>query len=238
MYNQIENSYGEDLSHRIPSYLLLAKKWQDEDLIWPFSDLDFRVLLKNLPASWIELNEHIYDTHRTHVRSHPLNQRILEHPPGFIFLAREIEGGWGPAADIATWSLCHGPQKILHSFQMMSQATPWSPEDADYYYSLLRARLGVYDLANDSDDNIVGNRAYYALHCICWHYFMPVWFASAALTQRARLRGKTFALRQGCLHNDLCRHVLSIVQKNYVFSSQLMFRLSQAKGSPGLPETA
>lgn len=214
-YHEVERRYGCALQRSVPEYLLLTKKWQDEDLVWPHSDVDLRVVLAHQPRCWLALNETIAAVHRSEVADDPVLRRVLEHPPGFVFLAHELDYGLLRPAEIATWSSSHGETKHLDSWKAKHAALAWTDDDEDFYWDLLVARTGGrYRLANDAADNVSLEADRYPLHCVFWHYFAPCHFAASALGTRSRPQGKTATLSEGEM-GSLAANVLAAARKRY-----------------------
>jgi hypothetical protein len=213
-YRPVELAYGAGLSRAVPQFLLLAKKWQDEDIIWPHSDLDFRVVLDEHPSDWLAFNESLADLHRELVSSDQSLRRVLEHPPGFVFVRSELERLLVRPAEIAAWSISHGSAEHLERWTSQHAEIEWSADDDEFYASILRARTaGCYQLAADALDNVVLDRRQYLHHCVMWHYYAPCLFATTALGSRDRPPGKTFALRAA--KTTLAALILASAQAGY-----------------------
>jgi hypothetical protein len=176
--------------------VIVTKKWQDVDLVWPHSDVDLRIILDGPPSDWIQFNGTLAQIQRELVTGAPVLRRILEHPPGWIFLRRELEAGLVPAAEVATWSHCFGDADAVQRWLAAARSRPWSEEDERFYAAIIGARIGGrYRLETDAADNVVCEAERYEAHCISWHYVAPVVFAAASLGCRCRLAGKFAALR-------------------------------------------
>lgn len=194
-YRAIEERYGHLLAARLDTVAVVTKKWQDADLIWPHSDIDLRIILNEPPADWISFNEHLAQLQRDLVASDPVLRRVLEHPPGWVFLRSEVDAGLVPAAEMATWSHCFGEPTTVDRWKAHAAAQPWSGEDERFYRGIIAARVGgAYRLEADSADNVVLESERYGAHCVAWHYLAPVAFATRCLHERRRLSGKTEAL--------------------------------------------
>lgn len=174
---------------------MVTKKWQDNDLVWPHSDIDLRIIVDEPPADWISFNEQLAQLQRELVTADPILRRVLEHPPGWVFLRREVDAGLVPAAEMATLSHSFGDHAAVDQWRKEALARPWSAEDDRFYRGIIAARAdGAYRLEADSADNVVLDADRYAAHCVSWHYLAPVVFASASLHACRRLSGKTEAL--------------------------------------------
>ena len=213
-HSATEQAYGEELGDSLAQFALLAKKWQDEDIIWPHSDLDLRVVLWEAPPDWLRFNEALAEAHRSQVGRDPLMRRVLEHPPGFVFLARELDQQLVRPAEISTWSISHGPTLRLECWRDLHANLPWTVDDEEFYWSLLSARTaGRYSLASDSTDNVTRHRSEYLYHCVMWHYFAPCHVATHALATRIRATGK--ASTMSLTGHGLARDVLAAAKSGY-----------------------
>ncbi|NUR00213.1 MAG: hypothetical protein HOY79_27890 [Streptomyces sp.] len=196
-YAQLGLVYAEQLAAQGVTASMLTHKWQTDDLIAPHSDIDIRVILGQAPDSWWEWNERLATAHHQAVLLDPAYSRLLEHPPGFAFIADEIDRNQVSPAEISTWNLVTGDATPLRQWQSRARVMPWSIADERFYRGILDARIGGrYQLDKDSTDNVHHNLDGYRRHCIAWHYVAPCWFASAALATRTRCPGKTAALDQ------------------------------------------
>jgi hypothetical protein len=194
-YPAIEARYGSLVAARLGIPVVVVKKWQNTDLVWPHSDIDLRIILGEPPADWISLNEQLAQLQRELVTGDPVLRRVLEHPPGWVFLRHEVDAGFVPAAEVVTWSPSFGEAATVDHWRSDALARPWSAEDERFYRGIIAARAdGAYRLEADSADNVVLHAEQYGAHCVSWHYLAPVVFATASLRTRHRLSGKTEAL--------------------------------------------
>ncbi|MCT2589833.1 hypothetical protein LHJ74_07880 [Streptomyces sp. N2-109] len=196
-YAALGARYGSALDARGIGATVLTHKWQPTDLLAPHSDLDVRVLLRDVPEDWQEWNHRLATAHRGEVRRDATHRRLLEHPPGFAFTLPEAERQLISPPELATWSLVRGNARDFQRWKSHAQMAPWSRVDERFYRGILHARLGGrYQLAADSTDNVSEDVPGYRRHCVAWHYLAPCWFAAAALATRTRCPGKTAALTQ------------------------------------------
>jgi hypothetical protein len=195
-YPVIEERYGQLLASRLGIAVVVTKKWQNTDLVWPHSDIDLRIIVDEPPADWISFNEQLAQLQRELVTADPILRRVLEHPPGWVFLRREVDAGLVPAAEVATWSHSFGDHAAVDQWRKQALARPWGIEDDRFYRGIIAARAdGAYRLEADSADNVVLDAERYGAHCVSWHYLAPVVFAAASLQTLRRLSGKTEALQ-------------------------------------------
>jgi hypothetical protein len=195
-YAELGAAYQRVLAERHAAPVVLAKKWQPADLVWPHSDIDLRVVVTDPPADWLSFNDTMATVHRELVAADATHRRLLEHPTGWVYLQAEVDQQLVPPAELVTWSACHpGDQAALAAWTEHAELTPWSAADERFYHGILASRVdGAYRLELDSADNVVLDRAAYPAHCVVWHYLAPVVFAAASLRSRHRYRGKTDAL--------------------------------------------
>lgn len=194
-YPAVEERYGRLVTARLDTPVVVTKKWQDTDLVWPHSDLDLRIVLDTPPPNWINLNEQLAQIQRELVRGDPVLRRVLEHPPGWVFLRCEVDAGLVPAAEVATWSHSFGDPTAVDQWRVDALLRPWSAEDERFYRGIIAARAnGAYRLDADSADNVVLDVERYGAHCVAWHYLAPTVFALTSLHTRRRHSGKTEAL--------------------------------------------
>jgi hypothetical protein len=195
-YIALGSEYGRAVEQRLGMSVVVTKKWQNADLVWPHSDIDLRIVVDQIPGDWLQFNEHLAAVQRELVEVDPVRRRLLEHPPGWVFLRGEVDAGFVPAAELATWSICHGDPDTVARWQEQAVARPWTAEDERFYSGILAGRLdGAYHLEADSADNVLLEPESYAAHCVSWHYLAPVVFATASLLRHYRHVGKTDALR-------------------------------------------
>ena len=214
-YRHVQAAYNTALRRAFGAAVTTTRKWQDEDLRWPHSDLDLRVLLGQPPDDWIEFNDALAQAHRALVAATPLRRRVLEHPPGWIYFRDELARSLVPAAELVTWSATSDADvEAVAGWRSATTARPWSVEDMRFYSAILRSRVnGRYRLAADSAANIVIERDRYGPHCVLWHFLAPVVFACTALSTRTRPPGKTAAM---AAHPDLAvRKMLRRSQAGY-----------------------
>ncbi|MFD8967112.1 hypothetical protein ACFV0C_19325 [Streptomyces sp. NPDC059568] len=197
LYAALGDLYGDELDAQGVGAAMLTHKWQPADLLAPHSDLDVRVLLREVPADWQEWNHRLAAAHRAAVRRDVSHRRLLEHPPGFAFTLSEADRRLISPPELATWSLVRGSARDFQRWKSRAQMAPWSGVDERFYRGILDARLGGrYRPAADSTDNVIEDIPGYRRHCVAWHYLAPCWFAAAALATRTRCPGKTAALTQ------------------------------------------
>lgn len=239
-YPAVETRYGQLLASHLDTAVVVTKKWQDTDLVWPHSDIDLRIVVDEPPADWIAFNEHLAQLQRELVTADPILRRVLEHPPGWVFLRREVDAGLVPAAEVATWSHSFGDHAAVEQWRKQALARPWSAEDDRFYRGIIAARTGgAYRLEADSADNVVLDADRYGAHCVSWHYLAPVVFATASLVARRRLSGKTEALNAD--PTEAVAEFLPLARNGYRDAPDPTVLLRRAHRAiaalPALPET-
>jgi hypothetical protein len=237
-YPAVEARYGHLATARLGAAVVVTKKWQDTDLVWPHSDIDLRIILDTSPADWIAFNEQLAQLQRELVTEAPVLRRVLEHPPGWVFLRREVDAGLVPAAEIATWSHTFGDPTAVDAWRAHALSQPWSAADERFYHGIIASRVdGAYRLEADSADNVVLDAEHYGAHCVSWHYLAPVVFASASLRAHRRHAGKSEALLAD--PDTTVARFLSLARNNYRGAPTPETLLAQAHGAiaalPNLP---
>ena len=223
-YQNVEMLYGQAIQKAVPHYLLLAKKWQDEDLRWSHSDLDFRIIVTGRDIDWAQLNIACYESHFNLVFSDPLLKRVLEHTAGYVFTDEEVSQRLLPASEALTWSWSHGCQSSLLEWRQDYENSHWQDADEKFYQSVIESRLGCFYLEKDSADNVSVNVRDYQLHCLCWHYFISVRFAQLALKERRFFNGKNAVLMSD---QDTKRFADSLLISNHVDNHELLKKIEQ-----------
>ena len=87
-YKKIKEIYWKKLQEQSHNIVLLTHKWSDSDLLYPFSDLDLRIITKDIVDSF-DLNEKLYQAHYNAVKETEYGDRILEHPVGLMYTETE-----------------------------------------------------------------------------------------------------------------------------------------------------
>lgn len=177
-YSSIYETYGKKLSEKIPELIFVSKKWSDNDLKWPFSDLDFRLILKDGFLDFYSINEKAFLIQKKMVKKNSgILGRILEHPPGYIFKYSELLTNY--LEDINNWSFCYGDKKRFESIKM-SNCNKKS-FDYTYYINILRKRYKRFSFITEYkfDDKVL-NKCY-QVYCILWHYYYPCIYALNSL---------------------------------------------------------
>ncbi|WP_432824750.1 hypothetical protein [Dactylosporangium sp. CA-092794] len=238
-YEAIGARYGHKLAGRLGTHVTVTKKWQDTDLVWPHSDIDLRIVIDEPPADWFSFNKQLAHLQREMVIADPILRRVLEHPPGWVFLRGEVDADLVPAAEVATWSHSFGDRAAVDRWRKEALARPWSAEDERFYRAIISARVGgAYRLEADSAENVVLDAERYGAHCVCWHYLAPMVFATVSLCTRRRMSGKTEALHASAV--SAATEFLALAHTGYRDASASPALLRQAHEAiaslPPVPE--
>lgn len=194
-YRWASSQYIECLSQRGLPITLVATKWQERDLVWPLSDLDFRLVVREQALDWIAFSEALADAHAEACRRVPFSRRILEHPPGYILSTAQLDRGRLPYWDLATWTVWLDTLGCWPTLRCSSDAQPWSAQDEQWYSCMLADRCH-HRRSNDHIDSTLPTsmrRAYWR-YCRVSHFWQFNIYAMASLVTRCRLRGKMAAL--------------------------------------------
>jgi hypothetical protein len=158
--------------------LFVTRKWKENDYVWPFSDMDYRFVLKaDACVDFFALNEKIYRVQIEMQHRDTHYQRILEHPPGYIFFEDEIESVY--FEDYRIWSFAGGDEAAFCRFQ--EYLNTCNDFDAPYYHKILAKRLGRFTLDTEFADYDSPQLAVYNTYCVLWHYAFPCLFALHSL---------------------------------------------------------
>lgn len=181
LYRTYNTQYIEAINSAIDTVLFVTRKWQESDYLWPFSDMDYRYVLKtDACIDFFALNKCIYQVHLAIQHQDVRCQRILEHPPGYIFFANEIESIY--FEDYRIWSYAGGDEIAFCRFQAHLNAC--DDFDAPYYHRILSKRLGRFTLGTEFADYESPQLAVYNTYCVLWHYAFPCLFALHSLHKK------------------------------------------------------
>lgn len=187
LYRAYNTQYVEAIHATIDTMLFVTRKWQESDYIWPFSDMDYRYVLKtDVCVDFFALNESIYQIHIAMQHQDVHCQRILEHPPGYFFFVDETENVY--FEDYRVWSFAGGNAEAFRQFQAHLDAR--EDFDTQYYHKILAKRLKKFSLETEFAGYDSPQLAVYNAYCVLWHYAFPCLFALHSLYRRRSVRCK------------------------------------------------
>lgn len=179
-YKQLSSQYVNRLQNIINDIDFVAIKWDYTDYLYPFSDLDFRVVLNDNEVDFFQINKKLFDTQIELQAETINNQRIFEHPPGFIFFKKEIEQIY--IEDFRTWCYAGGKLSDFERFKFL--LSKQSTFDENFYLKIIAKRFKKFSFATEYASFSKKNMIDYHAYCILWHYYFPCIFALASLNAK------------------------------------------------------
>ena len=166
-YKQIESTLEREFAMYIPEVILVTKKWNNTDYIYPFSDIDYRLVVED-GADLFELNEKIYQVHYNCVQKIQYGTRILEHPPGFLYYRNELSN-----LSINRDSFCRdtyssGEKKLFEDTYCKIDT---SLEDPVQVYEAFKHRYNNFTLKYEYKSYDPELTRFYEKYCVIWHYY-------------------------------------------------------------------
>ena len=204
-YEFIYEEYGEKMKNSIGDIIFVSKKWNDADLVWPFSDLDIRIILEKKKYDFFEINEKIFEVHKRIEKQNKINQRILEHTPGYVFLENELFNH--RVEDVNNWSFCYGDiskfKKLKDYYKRFNKAN----KNNDYYKRIIIKRYKKFSFDNEFNQYKNEEHDKYMIYCIVWHYYFPCIYAIYSINDN---KVKNRKIDENFIKNDM---ILSIYKK-------------------------
>ena len=226
-YKFVNEKYATEVKSQVSGVILISHKWQSDDLIWPYSDIDYRFVVKNIPINWIDINEKLYNIQYNLIEKYPVCRRLLEHPPGNIYTEGDLFEGYGNAGDISTWNVVYDENHIGPTIINYYRNKGWSRGDDWYYFSLLKKQLMNYSFTQDVNDNQLFDDDKYSQHCLFWHYFAQNWFALYAINQKVRAKGKRDSIINYQSSHYLFDNVISSVDSKYADQIDIQLKFNE-----------
>lgn len=184
-YKLIYNEYGKKISSKIQEFEFLSKKWQNKDLYFPFSDLDFRIVLNANNVDYFKINEDIYKIHLQLVKKDVRLSRIIEHPPGFIFSNEELLIFNKYNADVLYSSFCYGNGKNYKKIKRKCKKEfLYNVNIENNLYNILNKRYKKFSFDTEIKEAYYFDIRKYYVYCILWHYYFPCIFAIRCLKNK------------------------------------------------------
>jgi hypothetical protein len=193
----MSEEFGSALAERFPEFVAVTAKWREEDLIAGLSDLDTRIVCREMtPARWTEVDRVVGEEHLREAVQHPSWARILEHTPGVCMTASEMVDPQVYHPDARHWGLYYGDRAAWDQMESTVQSWPWSARDEQYYLKRFATFYGPYDRTIDPPINIEPSlERRYSWHSRAMHYFVPPLQAALCLLTRRNVKGKRESLR-------------------------------------------
>lgn len=177
MYSKVYKRFGKLLFNQQEELLFISKKWSNCDLVWPFSDLDFRIIVKDKTIDFLKVNTYVYEVQKHLILKDERLKRILEHPPGYIFKYNELKENC--FEDVNNWSFCYGNYKKYIKIKIKNRHSNLSKQ---YYLNIINKRYKKFSLKNDYKNFNPKTNKKYNLYCSLWHYYFPCEYAINSLS--------------------------------------------------------
>ena len=180
-----------------PKLLVIAAKWNYEDLIPGLSDFDARMIYDSDVSlkEWLEMSAAVGEVHEELARKFPDWARVLEHPPGPVLTIRELTDPLVYYPEFQQWSFYRGDDKAIERIGSYLASVEWSERDEYFFLKKFAVYFGPYDRKIDPPVNIGKWENKYPLHSRFMHYFTPPVQAAVSLIKKQAVRGKFEALR-------------------------------------------
>lgn len=179
-YRVINDEYIGKIASEMDYFLFAAKKWAYEDYLWPFSDFDYRIVIKDgSDIDFFRLNEILYIVQLQMQTENPQLRRIMEHPPGYIFFESEIMTDY--LEDFRIWSFAGGNSEKFFEFKNFLD----SRKDFDqcFYQKIIEKRYRKFSFKTEYRDYTKDIITTYEIYCVLWHYYFPCMFAIQSLKE-------------------------------------------------------
>lgn len=182
----------------MPELSLIAHKWNTEDLVLGYSDLDIRFVTSSrhsLKSSLPRMSGATVNLHLNLVATNPDLQRLLEHLPGVILSEQELYNPNSPDYECGHWNFYHRTQ---HDVRI--PFLDWSDDLEEYHYSRLldyfRREPFFCRAVNSSDPFGIG----YRFHVRTLRYFAIIALSAVSIIERGTVLGKIQAMRRVCTY--------------------------------------
>lgn len=180
--------------HQFPSYRYTVMKWQPEDVIEGYSDLDIRVVVDSVDvAELLNIDSSFGRVYARIINGSVIKARTFEHTPNII-TKKEMMSGLGNRNEIATWSLLDGDAGEYNSDKRIYTDQPFDAFDITYYRKILSSKE-KYSLKNELiyPHKIADE---FKRYCVCWRFYATSLYAFSSLLLRIRIAGKCEGLHR------------------------------------------
>ncbi|MBO4616099.1 MAG: hypothetical protein J5717_01995 [Lachnospiraceae bacterium] len=172
-YKKVEDIYWDKVLEQSNQVVLLTKKWSDEDLLYPYSDLDLRIITQD-NIDFFELNEKLYKAHCNTVMEVEDGERILEHPAGFMYKVSECVGNEVYKIDFVKTSFVNGDEDLF--IRAKSSLDP-KEIDKGWLESFYNKRYKRFTMKYEYKYKDQAKNKIFEKYCIVWHYYIPCVYA-------------------------------------------------------------
>lgn len=176
-YKDILDEYYCELKRNLGDDISLFIKWKTDDFVYPFSDVDMRIILNDY-GSITDTNHILYEIHKKMVVKVPFGARILEHPYGFLYFTSDAANGTFVPDDIKRCSFVNGNPGYLEELKKVAGACSMS---TSYISRILDNRFGKYSTNNEYIFKDYSYQKQYSTYCLLWHYYIPCVYAFECL---------------------------------------------------------
>lgn len=179
---------------QFPSYRYTVMKWQPEDVLEGYSDLDLRVVVDSVDvAELLNIDSSFKRAYQQIINGSVVKARTFEHTPNII-TKKEVLSGLGYRSEIATWSLLDGDINEYNSDKRIYTDQPFDASDVAYYNKILFSKE-KYSLENEL---IYTHKitAEFKRYCVCWRFYATSIYAFSSLLLNIRVAGKSEGLHQ------------------------------------------
>jgi len=183
---------GQRWSAALPFFAVAVAKWRYEDLIPGLSDLDPRVLCRDIGADeWLALDHITAEIQLEILWEYPEWSRKLEHTPGVCMTLSEIFDPLLYQPEMRQWSYYYGDREVYHQIKGYLRGRPWGERDERFHLARWLMFWGPYNREIDPPINVAAAaEPKYALHSRAMHYFVPALQAALSIVGREAVGGK------------------------------------------------
>lgn len=196
-FQQFIDTYHARCRDAFGGIVVIAGKWNFEDLIPGLSDFDTRFIVADpmSPARWSEMSLAVGRVHTELCREFPQWNRKLEHLPGLNLTLDELTDPFFYYPEFGQWTFYQGNDDAMTRIARYLDSRQWSKRDELFHLKKIATYFGPYQRGIDPAVNIGKWESKYALHSRYMHYFVPPMQSIVSLMRQKPVRGKMEALR-------------------------------------------
>ena len=218
-YRDIVDEYYWELKQNLGDDISLFIKWKTDDFVFPFSDVDMRIILNDY-GSITDTNYILYEIHKKMVAKVPFGARILEHPYGFLYFTNDASKGILVPDDIKRCSFANGNPRYFEELKKAAGAYSMS---TSYISRILDHRFGKYNTNNEYVFKDYSYQKQYSTYCLLWHYYIPCVYAFECL-KAAQVYDTKINLEW--YNNDYLKQIIIDYQEGFIrdYSNEIVLR--------------
>lgn len=196
-FRQFIDTYHARCRDAFDGIIVIAGKWNFEDLIPGLSDFDTRFIVVDpmSPARWSEMSLAVGRVHTELCREFPQWNRKLEHLPGLNLTLSELTDPFFYYPEFRQWTFYQGHDEPMKQIARYLESRGWSSRDELFHLKKIATYFGPYQRGIDPPVNIGPWQSKYPLHSRYMHYFLPPVQSILSLLRREPVRGKMESLR-------------------------------------------